>query len=106
MVLLLKAWRARSYAHTYPFRVVNVEMSFDRPGNYTAVLQFYTSSAQAAPLPGSTFDFPLRVGTGQSEVLIGIALCLTLVLLGGGLAAYAACRYQQRKVSGGAPWHQ
>jgi hypothetical protein len=83
---------------TYPFRVVNVEMSFDRPGNYMAVLQFYTSNAQAARLSDSTFDFPLRVGPGQPEMLRGIALCTMLALLGGGLAVYAARRRQQRKV--------
>src|SRR5262249_18062817 len=83
--------------HTYPFRVVNVAVSFDRPGNYTAMVQVHAADAQTARLPGSTLDFSLSVGTWQPGALIGSALSVTLVLLGAGVAVYAAYRRQRGK---------
>ena len=85
-------------SQTYPFRVVNVDMSFDRPGQYTAIVQVQTPTARAAHLQGSTVHFPLSVGTGQPEVLTGSALSVTLLVLCGGVAVYTAYRHQRGKV--------
>jgi hypothetical protein len=83
---------------TYPLRVVNVDMSFDRPGKYTAIVQVHTPNARAARLLGSTMHFPLSVDTGQPGVLIGSALSVTLLVLCGGVAVYKAYRRQRGKV--------
>jgi hypothetical protein len=84
-------------SQTYPFRVINVEMNFDRPGKYIAIVQVHTPNARAGRLQGSTLHFPLSVGTGQSGVLTGSALSVTLLVLCGGVAVYTAYRRQRGK---------
>jgi hypothetical protein len=80
---------------TYPFQVINVEMNFDRPGKYIAIVQVHTPNARAARRQGSTLHFPLSVGTGQPGVLTGSALSVTLLVLCGGVAVYTAYRRQR-----------